>query len=142
VRHKLVRSVRAGKKSRAKRLPFAAYFPRAFDFRPDHLRVRAQATSHLFFALPRPYFYEYKIISKSVSVSRGTFQARRGRGMQNETRHTGRHTKRSRATSLPAPVTCLFSRAPSIQTRRAFLITYPRLETTPNPNKAKAVNEF
>jgi hypothetical protein len=63
---------KAGKKSSAKRLPFAAHFPRAFDFRPSRLGVHAEATSHLFFALPHPYFYEYKIISKSVSVSRGT----------------------------------------------------------------------
>jgi len=64
--------------------------------------------------------------------------------MQNATRQAGRHAndERSRATSLPAPIASAFRRAPRIRTRRPFLITDPRLETIPNPNKAKARDEF
>jgi hypothetical protein len=59
-----------------------------------------------------------------------------------QTRQTVRHTKHARATSVPAPIASALSRPHNIQTRPTFLITDPRLETAPNPNKAKAVNEF
>jgi hypothetical protein len=106
-------------------------------------------TPHLSSSYAYPYFYEYKIISNSVSVSRGTFQPRRGRDMRAKSSPTAQpklpQAGRSRPLSISVrydvPQTFAaggadFPSSPAFQiSNRQFLV---RLETSVTPRKQRA----
>jgi hypothetical protein len=100
-----------------------------------------------------PYFYEYKSISNSVSVSRGTFQSHRGRDMRAKTSRTAQPELPQAGRSWPMSVSVRddvpqslslsfaaggaeFPSSPTFQiSNRQFLV---RLETSVTPRKQRA----
>jgi hypothetical protein len=101
----------------------------------------------------RPYFYEYKCISNSVSVSRGTFQPRRGRDMRAKTSPTAQPQLPQAGRSWPMSIGVRddvpqnsslnfaaggaeFPSSPAFPiSNRQFLV---RLETSVTPRKQRA----